>query len=106
MKKITEEYENILDDLKKQLQIDDNYIEDDIYLELLLKASCEAVARHLNVASLHEIENEDGETPAPVYHAVLLLASNLYNQREPVSDKSLVKVPLSYDYLLSTYIKY
>lgn len=60
---------------------------------------------NLNIASLSELE-VGGILPASIIHAVLLLIGNLYNNREPVSYGTVVKVPYTLDYLLAPYKNY
>lgn len=92
--------------IKKHLQIDEEFIQDDDYLASLAMAAEDAVCKHLNLTSLDDLKIDSGEMPASVCHAILLLIANLYNSREPITDKTVVKVPYSYEYLLSLYRKY
>ncbi len=91
-------------EVKKHLQIDDSFTDDDQYLESLIKVSEDSVANHLDVA-LEDIAT-DGELPPAVKQSVLLMAGNLYANREPVAYSSVVKVPYTLDYLLGLYKRY
>jgi uncharacterized phage protein (predicted DNA packaging) len=92
-----------LNDVKKHLNIDASFTDDDAYILSLMAVAENAVKCHINVVSLTELGDE---LPASVRHAILLLVGSLYLNREAVSDTNLVKVPYSYEYLLSPYIQY
>lgn len=81
-----------LNHLKKHLYIEHN--EDDLYLLSLLDVAEKAVRLNLNVPEL------DPEDPT-VVQSILLLAANLYANREPVAFTNSYKVPITYDYLVS-----
>lgn len=88
-----------LSTIKQHLYIDHN--DDDRYLCDLESVAEDAVRADLNLDSLEEIEDEKGMLPASVIQAMLLLVGTLYANRESVSYGSPVKVPHTYDYLLS-----
>lgn len=88
-----------LSTIKQHLYIDHN--DDDRYLCDLESVAEDAVRADLNLDSLEEIEDETGMLPASVIQAMLLLVGTLYANRESVSYGSPVKVPHTYDYLLS-----
>lgn len=91
-----------LSEIKQHLQIDIDYIGDDEYLMSLIKVAEEIVSQHIN-RSLSEYV----ELPAPIKQAILLLIGNYYSNREPITvGVQSYKLPLSYEYLLSPYIKY
>ena len=90
-----------LSTIKQHLYIDHN--DDDRYLCDLESVAEDAVRADLNLDSLEEIEDETGMLPASVIQAMLLLVGTLYANRESVSYGSPVKVPHTYDYLLSLY---
>lgn len=94
-----------LEEAKRHLQIDESYTGEDIYIQSIVEASEVAVADHLKCDSLDEAF-PSGVIPLPVKHAILLMAGNLYANREPVAFAQSYRVPLSYEYLLGSYIKY
>ena len=55
---------------------------------------------------LTDILEEDGTLPAPLKSAALLIAANLYANREPTSFGTPQRIPYSLDYLIQPYIKY
>lgn len=97
------EYLN-LDIIKKQLNIDNYFTDDDEYLFHLGNVAEQMVAHHIE----NDLSNIaiDGELPAPVMQACLLLVGNLYMNRESVTNVNYTKIPLSYEYLLATYKNY
>lgn len=94
-----------LEQIKKHLQIDEWYIDDDVYLETLSAVAEDAVAKHIDI----ELENlvVDGELPSAIKQSILLLVGNLYANREPVVfGASVIKIPYTYEYLLGLYKHY
>ena len=85
-----------LDLIKKHLNIDADYLEDDDYLVSLAEVAEQVVQKHID-NKLDDIVNEEGELPRP---------GNLYANRESVAYTSTTEVPKSYDYLLSLYKNY
>ena len=81
-----------LDRIKKHLNIDSDYNDDDEYLETLALVAEDSVKVHLNVGDLYGL-NEAGEVPASIVHAMLLLIGNLYMNREPVTFGSVTQIP-------------
>lgn len=90
-----------LTDIKKQLNIDTEFTDDDIYLTQLGDVAESIVARHIDY-DLDEIV-EDDILPSPIYQACLLMVGNLYANRESISFATPNKMPFSYEYLLATY---
>lgn len=99
-----------LSTIKKQLNIDSSFTDDDTYLTTLGDVVEQIVAKHLE-SDLAEIASDnDGALPAPIVHAMLLLLATLYMSREHVTFSQSFQIPVScsnaYDYLLSPYISY
>lgn len=93
-----------LEQVKKHLNVDEEFTSDDLYILDLITVSEDATSRHLNIA-LNELE-AGGKLPPAIIHAMLLMIGNLYANREPVSYGVMVKIPLSYEYLIGLYKKY
>ena len=92
--------------IKRHLNIDERFQEDDEYLLELAEVAEAAVEKHLDT-SLQEIAKDNGGTlPSPIVHAMKLLVAEYYSQREAISYTSTQVVPLAYDYLLAPYIDY
>ncbi|OJV22856.1 MAG: DNA-packaging protein [Bacteroidetes bacterium 41-46] len=93
-----------LEQVKKHLNVDEEFTSDDLYILDLITVSEDAISRHLNIA-LSELE-AGGKIPPAITHAMLLMVGNLYANREPVSYGIMAKIPLSYEYLIGLYKKY
>ena len=92
--------------IKRHLNIDERFQEDDEYLLELAEVAQAAVEKHLDT-SLQEIAKDNGGTlPSPIVHAMKLLVAEYYSQREAISYTATQVVPLAYDYLLAPYIDY
>lgn len=88
-----------LDQAKKQLAIDAYFNDDDEQIMQMVEAA-EAIVSKTLCRPLDDFLKEDTLAPEVTYQ-VLLMVSNLYNNREPVTPGSLNEVPLSYNFLNS-----
>lgn len=90
--------------IKKHLNIDDGFTEDDDYLLMLKDVALKTIERHID----HDLNSllEDGELPSPILQAALLYIGNMYQSRESVAFTSAIEIPFAYDYLLSLYKDY
>lgn len=93
-----------LSTIKKHLNIDESFKDDDEYLLMLEKVAEKSVAKHID-KDLAELE-DGGELPSPLLQAMLLFIGNMYNTRESVTFGSAMEVPLSYNYILDLYKDY
>lgn len=94
-----------LDIVKKHLNLEETFTEDDEYILGLMQAAREAVERHVN-SNLDEMaENNGGELPTPLLQAQLLMIENLYENRGVMGMKT-VQLPRNYDYLIDLYRNY
>lgn len=92
--------------IKRHLNVDERFQEDDEYLLELAEVAQAAVEKHLDT-SLEDIAKDNGGTlPPPIVHAMKLLVAEYYSQREAISYTATQVVPLAYDYLLAPYIDY
>lgn len=92
--------------IKRHLNIDERFQEDDEYLLELAEVAQASVEKHLDT-SLEQIAKDNGGTlPPPIVHAMKLLVAEYYSQREAISYTSTQVVPLAYDYLLAPYVNY
>lgn len=94
-----------LDTLKKHLNIDSDFTEDDEYIIQLGNVAEAITEKHIDT-SFEDIVNESGELPSPVLQAMLLMVGTLYANRESVGYSNVSKIPLAYEYLLSLYKRY
>ncbi len=100
-----------LEDIKKHLNIDSDFTDDDNYITSLGDVAEQAISTHIESDLSVIAQDNGGVLPSPLLHAMLLLCGTLYMSRETVSFGSATQVPLSvnasaYDYLLSPYISY
>ena len=91
--------------LKKQLNIDESFHDDDEYLVDLAKVAENAIQRHID-HPLSDLEDDEGNLPMPLVHAMLLMIGTFYAKRESIAFAASVEVPLAYEYLLSLYKDY
>jgi len=107
--------------LKRQLNIEANYTNDDAYLQLLLDVSEQAVINYcdaivsgntgttLNLSgTTHNISmngylGNHTDVSIAVAQGVYLIASNLYVNRTPVSFGQPYEIPYSFRWLLEPY---
>lgn len=92
--------------LKQHLNIEDDVFSEDDYLAYLIDVAEATVERHI-CQPLAGLEDDNGNLPKPIVHAVLLYSGDLYANRESVAfGGSPQQVPFTYDYLLSLYQNY
>lgn len=92
--------------LKKHLNIDADFEDDDDYLSVLSEVAEKTVQRHI-CCVLKDMEDEGGQIPAPLCQAIMLYAGVLYNSRESVAfGGSPVDIPHTYEYLINLYKNY
>lgn len=95
-----------LPEIKKHLNLDEWFVSDDEYLISLGDTSEQMVDEHINNCLSDIVNDNDGELPSPLRHAMLLLIGNLYQNREGVAFASASEIPFSYKYLLFPYRDY
>ena len=85
--------------IKKHLNIDEYYEDDDNYLAYLCEVAEKTVEKHIDT-DLGSLISEYGELPAPIAHAILLFIGDMYKSRESVSFGSVTSIPFSSFFLL------
>ena len=91
-----------LADLKAHLRVE--YTTEDTYLTSLIGVAEQAIANELECDLANYVSNN--VLPAPLQHAIKLLAGDLYNNRESVAFATPHEVPRTLGYLLAPYKKY
>jgi hypothetical protein len=98
---------------KKHLNIETSFTDDDDYITELIDICLESIKVYCDQDWLDidfTLPANTGLTelryPEPIKWAALLMVSHLYNNREPVSFGSAIKIPYSYELLLNPYINY
>lgn len=94
-----------LETLKKHLNIDSDYTDDDNYITYLESVAEELVEKHID-RTFEDIIAEEGAFPQPLLHAMLLIVGNLYDNRESVAYNQVIEVPNTLSYILSLYRDY
>ena len=94
-----------LEDIKKHLNIDSGFTEDDNYLISLENVAEAAVAKHID-CDLEDLFDDGGSVPTPIIQAMKLFIGNMYQSRESVAFTQAVEIPNAYEYLLSLYKDY
>ena len=95
-----------LQEIKKHLNIDNDFTDDDSYIESLGEVAEEIVKQHVR-KDLFMINTENrNKLPAPIKQAMLLLIGNYYANRESVTYAAAKELPQAYEYLLSPYVSY
>lgn len=91
--------------IKKHLNINEDFHEDDEYLMSLEEVAEKVVERNIDT-KLKRLEDGEGAIPSPLMQAMLLLIANYYANRESVAFAQTSNVPLSYQYLIDLYRNY
>lgn len=91
--------------IKKHLNINEDFRDDDEYLMQLEEVAERVVETNIDT-KLEKLENGDGDIPSPLTQAMLLLIANFYANRESVAFANSVNVPYSYQYLIDLYRNY
>lgn len=94
-----------IDLVKKHLNIDPDFYDDDQYLLGLIEVAEQTVKVHVNEDLDVLAEKNGGCLPAPLFQAMLLQIGNLYQNREIIGTKSQA-LPYNYQYLIDLYKNY
>lgn len=88
--------------LKKHLNIDAEFHDDDEYLMDIALVAENMVQQNID-RSFGELEDGEGNLPAPLTHAMLLLVGNFYANRESVTYGAASPLPHAYEYIIKLY---
>lgn len=95
----------ILDEIKKHLNIDPAFTDDDEYLESLAAASEDVVSKYIDYP-LSQLEDADGDIPKALKFAMLLWIGTIYAVRESASSVNATVMPHSLEMLCDLYRDY
>jgi hypothetical protein len=95
----------MVDELEKHCNIDDASDADVTYLTSLIDTATISVENTIE-QKLSGLEDANGNIPSPLKHAILLVAANLYANREPVAFGVPQAIPYTLRYLVQPYINY
>lgn len=114
MKKLSSQSFNIgrmkyltLELIKRHLNLNADYTDEDKYLEMLGNAVENAVEKHIDcdLATLAWMQ-DDGKLPVALIEAMLLLLGVYYSNREAVAFVASSEIPLAFTYLLDLFKNY
>lgn len=94
-----------LEEIKKHLNLDSEFIDDDAYLTALAEASEDVVAKYIDYP-LVQLEDDDGQLPKALKFAMLLWIGTIYSVRESVTAVNMSTVPHSLELLCDLYRDY
>lgn len=94
-----------IDILKNHCNIDEDYYSDDRYLVQLEEVAENIVEKEID-HPLCDLEDDSGNIPAALQHAILLLVGNFYANRESVAFANSYEIPYSFKYLCDLYKDY
>lgn len=98
-----------VEQVKKHLNIESDFTEDDEYLEYLIDVATMVVEKHIDI-SLSALCSEDfrgdSKLPSPLIHTMLFFIANLYSNRESIASYNNYELPLSYSYILDLFKNY
>ncbi len=94
-----------LDEIKQHLNIEQDFKEDDNYINQLQEAATDAIELNCDVV-LSNLEDEEGYLPPALKQAILILIANFYNNRESVTSAAANNIPYSLQYLVDLYKDY
>lgn len=85
--------------LKKQLVIDDDFTDDDAYLEALGDTAEELVEQQIDKKLTEVLEANNNHLPAPLVHAMKMIVEYFYDNR----GSSENEIPDAFFYMCSLY---
>jgi len=97
---------NTILDLKRQLNIESTYTDEDTSLQLYLDVAEASVLSELNLYTGTTSGYTGTYQPVMLKQAVLLFAAHLYTTRQIVSFGQAYKIPYTYQYLINPYKDY
>jgi uncharacterized phage protein (predicted DNA packaging) len=90
-----------LEEIKKQINIDPYFKDDDNYLIQLEGVAEVVLSKHIDAHLSHFTQH--GQLDPPLKHAILLFVATQYRNRESVASFNHYELPMSYNYLLQLY---
>lgn len=90
--------------LKKQLNIEENFTDDDTYIQLLEEAAEQVVSKYVDYP-LSKYEDKAGKLPQALVHAIALWVATNYAIRESIGS-NLHENPHSFELLMDLFRDY
>ena len=85
--------------IKKQLVIDDDFTDDDEYLEALGDTAEELVEQQIDKALADVLADNNNNMPAPLIHAMKMIVEYFYDNRGSAENE----IPSAFYYICSLY---
>lgn len=92
-----------VEQIKKQCVIDDDFYDDDEYLEALADTAEELVEQQIDNDLTDVVASNDGKMPAPLIHAMKMLVEFFYNNR---GSDNVAQIPDAFFYMCKLYRTY
>lgn len=93
-----------INELKRNLNIEESFTDDDVFLQNILNVADNAVQTYLGTLALTGYT--EVSVPIEIHHSVILLASHFYLNRNMVSYAQGFEIPYSFKFLLAPYKDY
>lgn len=94
-----------LEDIKKHLNIDSAFTDDDNYLTSLGTASEDVISKYIDYP-LSQLKDSSGDIPVALKYAMYLWIGTIYAVRESASSINMSTVPHSMELLVDLYRDY
>ena len=93
-----------IEELKRQVNLVEEYAGDNEYLDYILKVAHSSVEHdiHQPIGTFEK----DGELDPMLRHAILIIASHFYTVREPIAFVQPHIIPFTYQYLIQPFKRY
>jgi uncharacterized phage protein (predicted DNA packaging) len=89
-------------ELKRNLNIEFDYLSDDILLQNFILTSEAITESYLNYSLSGYTSSGETATPIQIKQAIIMLASHFYINRNIVAFTSVSKMPYTYDFILNS----
>lgn len=93
-----------VEDIRKFLNIP--FCDDDLMLADLEEAAEEILAGHLNVDSLQQFEDEQGDIPQALKTAIKTIVANIYQNRESIAYGQPYRIPYTLEFIIQPFKNY
>lgn len=92
-----------IDQIKKQCVIDDDFFDDDEYLETLGDTAEELVEQEIDNNLIDVVAENGGVLPKPLQHAMKIIVEYFYNNR---GSDDVAQIPDAFFHMCKLYRKY
>ena len=92
-----------IDQIKKQCVIDDDFLDDDEYLETLGDTAEELVEQEIDNNLIDVVAENGGVLPKPLQHAMKIIVEYFYNNR---GSDDVAQIPDAFFHMCKLYRKY